>query len=202
MSFKKASPDYLLADTTEKRERGLSGVDPSSVKGMLFVFPSSNVVSFHNKDCLAPIAIKWMNNLEVVGEALLPKYDGQMVQVTSPSPVNMVLEQFAQLRRTYDYGEGPYSNMQDTKSIQDYLQKRRRKRASLLSEASCLHGNKIKVMVENKPLEYCLDCQEILSGGKDNRGDWNKQYFDINVAPYNDIGAPDARAIDKIDFYS
>jgi len=186
-SFKKASKDYLIANTPEERAKGLSGMDPESTKGMLFVFPESEYATFHNKDCLAPIAIKWINNTEVIGEAYLPAYDGQLVQVSSPARVNMVLEQFAQFKRSYDYGKGPYSDMN--------------KKKKSITEAwirSCPHGNVMNTTIQGEPAQFCLDCQQIITNKKENRGDWSKAILNNTTDDqYNDIGSNEARPVEN-----
>jgi uncharacterized membrane protein (UPF0127 family) len=57
-----------VADTEEKRKKGLSGISAlSEDEGMIFVFPESGYYSFWMKDMLFPIDIIWIDeNKEVV----------------------------------------------------------------------------------------------------------------------------------------
>jgi len=83
-----------IADTPEKRERGLSGRAPLAPnEGMLFVFDEPGIYSFWMKEMLFPIDIVWIDE------------EGRVVHITEnadpssypqtfspPSPVLYVLE--------------------------------------------------------------------------------------------------------------
>ena len=118
------------------------------------------------------------------------------------APDKWLAEKTAQLRRTYDYGEGVYTGMDKYKSIKDYLKKRREKRAEMLSTVTCQHKNITPIMVQGSEYLYCADYKQYIDKNTLNRGTWDRNYFEVNVSPYNDIGFFDARPIDKSEYYS
>ena len=85
----------LIADTPAEWERGLMYTRKiDNADGMLFIFPSSEVRTFWNKNTLMELRIFWINNDKVVGESILPSVEKTKttVTVTSPSQVNKVVE--------------------------------------------------------------------------------------------------------------
>lgn len=101
-----------IADSNQKRYQGLSGrsILPAD-QGMLFVFADYSRRSFVMRQMLFPLDIIWIKDNIVVGcESNLPAPpdDGSLpVSVTSPSPVNYVLEINAGWcnRHTLRYGD-------------------------------------------------------------------------------------------------
>ena len=85
-----------VADTSLKRERGLSGRDRvgGGADGMLFVFETPASYSFHMKDMRFPIDIIWINNDKVVGMVIGAEIESgpDYTIYASPEPVNRVLE--------------------------------------------------------------------------------------------------------------
>lgn len=103
-------------------------------------------------------------------------------------------------RRNEDYGEGLYTNMDKYKSVKDYLQKKKRRRARLLALLKianvvcpkCQTDEVTYLKTENNnPLYYCNKCKEmILTTRRDERGDWTEQYMSNtinNTSPYDNI---------------
>jgi len=76
--------------------KGLSGrIKLPWENGMLFIYPDKEVKRFHMKGMLFPIDIIWLSDGEVVGTVeKLERYqeDGNLSVVSSPEPVNRVLE--------------------------------------------------------------------------------------------------------------
>ena len=105
-------------------------------------------------------------------------------------------------RRNEDFGEGLYTNMEKYKSVSDYLQKKKRRRARLLTLLKIKKANTVCPKCQeddisfiktegNNPLYYCNKCKEmILTTRRDERGDWTDQYMSNtinNTSPYNNM---------------
>ena len=85
-----------VADTSLKRERGLSGRDRvgGGADGMLFVFETPASYSFHMKDMRFPIDIIWIKDNRVIGisDSLEPSTEPVPPTYYPPDNVNYVLE--------------------------------------------------------------------------------------------------------------
>ncbi len=85
----------LVADTPEKREKGLmyyrklEGVD-----GMIFIFSKKELLSFWNKNTYMDLDLYWIDDKKVVGKSYLPSIEQSMMILTvnSPEKVNKVIE--------------------------------------------------------------------------------------------------------------
>lgn len=61
--------------------------------GMLFIFPETGVRTFWNQRTLISLDIIWIRDDRVIGVSQLPRVQDQgIVEVSSPKPVNFVLE--------------------------------------------------------------------------------------------------------------
>lgn len=82
-----------IANTPERRERGLSGTDSIPFGGMLFVFPSETVPQFWMKDMRYSLDLVWINDngrVQSVSRSISPQ---TYPQTFSPdAPVRSVLE--------------------------------------------------------------------------------------------------------------
>lgn len=91
-----AKLEVLIADTEEKRTKGLMGVTSLEAdSGMLFIFPDSSPRTFWNKDTLIPLDLIWIANEHVVGISSLPSVmqsNNQIVTISSPEAANWVVE--------------------------------------------------------------------------------------------------------------
>lgn len=86
-----------IADTDEKRTRGLSGRDKlEQNEGMLFVFPSPGFYRFWMKDMKFPLDFIWIDNDKIVDlteNVSLPKSAGEILSTFSAKyPFDKVLE--------------------------------------------------------------------------------------------------------------
>jgi len=88
-----------IADTPEKRTKGLSGRDSlDQNKGMLFVFPKESTATFWMKDMRFDLDIIWIRNLKIVKidkKAKAPKAgtpDNKLTLYHSEEPIDYVLE--------------------------------------------------------------------------------------------------------------
>lgn len=125
------------------------------------------------------------------------------------------------LMRSYDYGESPYSRMDEYKSIEDFLKKRKKKREAALRKLamdgdmfmqlpyqspirkdpinhhmdSCLHRNTQEVAIKSDSVTVCLDCNQIIRTPNLNRGDWDADDFPSNNMEYNELGSAEAEPI-------
>lgn len=88
--------EVKIADTKQKRNRGLGGTDPlERNEGMLFVFPEHGRYSFWMKDVAYPIDIIWIDTNKIVdiaprvppevSDEALPRYQPRL-------PANRVIE--------------------------------------------------------------------------------------------------------------
>ncbi|MBI4100276.1 DUF192 domain-containing protein [Candidatus Microgenomates bacterium] len=92
----KAKITVEIADTTEKKVKGLSG-RPSlgQNEGMLFVFPQKSAYSFWMKDMKFPLDFIWINGSQVVDitkNVPYPQDSGQPPLVSPKAVVDKVLE--------------------------------------------------------------------------------------------------------------
>lgn len=88
----------FLADTEEKRTRGLMHItDLPKDSGMLFLFTDTALRTFWNKNTLIDLDIVWIAGGKIVGISQLPSItrSGSVVLVSSPEPVDRVLEVLA-----------------------------------------------------------------------------------------------------------
>ena len=95
-TFKGEEIPVEVADTLKKRNLGL-GKRASLKKnwGMLFVFEKRKQHRFWMKDMQFPLDIIWLDNHKIVHithNAQPPNFDDEPVVMTSPIPVNFVLE--------------------------------------------------------------------------------------------------------------
>lgn len=88
--------EVLVADTEEKRTKGLMGVTKLTTDtGMLFIFPDSSPRTFWNKNTLIPLDLIWISNGNVVDISSLPSIsqsNNQIISVPSSEAIDMVLE--------------------------------------------------------------------------------------------------------------
>ena len=88
--------EVLVADTEEKRTKGLMGVtELATDTGMLFVFPDASPRTFWNKNTLIPLDLIWINDGRVVGVSSLPSITqsgNQIISLPSPDAADWVLE--------------------------------------------------------------------------------------------------------------
>ena len=92
----RAKLEVFIADTEEKRTRGLMGVTTLATdSGMLFTFPDSSLRTFWNKNTLVPLDLIWIADGRVVDISSLPSVTqsgNQIVTISSPEAVNWVVE--------------------------------------------------------------------------------------------------------------
>lgn len=86
----------LIADTQEKRTKGLMGVTELVADvGMLFVFPDASPRTFWNKNTLIPLDLIWIASGRVIGVSSLPSITqsgNQIISLPSPDAADWVLE--------------------------------------------------------------------------------------------------------------
>jgi len=129
------------------------------------------------------------------------------------------------LMRSYDYGQSPYSRMDEFDSIEDFLSKRRKKRKAALEKIAmdgdmfmqlpyqnpvhkvpatdpkdhhvgpCPHRNTQEVAIKADSVTVCLDCNQIVRTPYLNRGDWDGNDFPVNNMEYNELGSAEAEPI-------
>lgn len=91
-----AKLEVLIADTEEKRTKGLMGVTSLEANsGMLFIFPDFSPRTFWNKNTLIPLDLIWIANGHVVGISSLPSVmqsNNQIARISSPEAANWVVE--------------------------------------------------------------------------------------------------------------
>lgn len=101
MNYKLEGKTYnlLIAKTPQEWKKGLMDIYPASpslrgANGMIFIFPDKTVRTFWNKNTYVDLDVYWLNDGKVVGESELPSIEKsrEIVTVTSPSPVNKVIE--------------------------------------------------------------------------------------------------------------
>jgi|SRR3989344_779539 len=90
------SLEVLVADTEEKRTKGLMNVTEfADDTGMLFIFPDASSRTFWNKNTLIPLDIIWIAGGRVAGVSSLPSITqsgNQIVSMPSPDAVDWVVE--------------------------------------------------------------------------------------------------------------
>lgn len=91
-----AKLDVFVADTREKRTKGLMGVaDLGPDAGMLFMFPNASPRTFWNKNTLIPLDLIWISSGRVIGVSSLPSIaesGNKIISLSSPSAADWVLE--------------------------------------------------------------------------------------------------------------
>ncbi|TSC72132.1 MAG: hypothetical protein G01um101470_409 [Parcubacteria group bacterium Gr01-1014_70] len=91
-----ASLNVFVADTPEKRTRGLMGVSHlAEDAGMLFIFSDSSPRTFWNKNTLIDLDLLWISENRVVGISALPSISqsgGEIVSIRSPKSADKVVE--------------------------------------------------------------------------------------------------------------
>jgi len=100
ISYKISGKTYclLLADTPEKQQKGLmfyqNKKELKGADGMLFIFSQKNYFSFWNKNTYLDLDLYWIDDERIVAKDFLPsiKKTKQILTITSPKPVNKVVE--------------------------------------------------------------------------------------------------------------
>lgn len=97
MTYRLVNKNYrlLIADNQDKWTKGLmyyrqlKGVD-----GMIFLFPDKAYRTFWNKNTLMNLDLVWLDDNAIKGKDRLPSIEKsqQIVMVSSPAPVNKVIE--------------------------------------------------------------------------------------------------------------
>jgi hypothetical protein len=85
----------LVADEEKERNEGLMyRRQLDGVEGMIFVFPEKSYRSFWNKNTYLNLDVYWIDDDKIIGKDYLPSLgkSGVVVSVTSPKPVNKVVE--------------------------------------------------------------------------------------------------------------
>ena len=85
----------LVADTAEKRTRGLMNVTTlADDSGMFFMFPDLMLRTFWNKNTYIDLDVIWVRDGRVAGVSRLPAItkSGTVMTVSSPEPANTVIE--------------------------------------------------------------------------------------------------------------
>lgn len=98
----------ILADTAEKRTRGLSGYQALGPKeGMLFIFPDIGRFSFWMSDVTFPIDIIWIGPdnkiLGVAQNATPSQQEKPIIYYDPPGPIRFVLEMPAGSYKKYNF---------------------------------------------------------------------------------------------------
>ncbi len=82
-----------LARTSSEHARGLMHRrELAENAGMLFLFESSSLQTFWNKNTLIPLDVIWIRGDVVIGVDVLPTINEGLTTVSSPSEVDRVLE--------------------------------------------------------------------------------------------------------------
>jgi len=85
----------VVAETPEQMQKGLMFVrKPVDFDGMIFTFPNYEPRTFWNMNTFEDLTIYWMKDEEIRGTSDLPSIEksGETVRVSSPEPVNIVVE--------------------------------------------------------------------------------------------------------------
>jgi len=85
----------LLARKSDEWAKGLMNYRTlEGADGMLFIFPDKQLRTFWNKDTFMDLKLYWLDDDTVVGTNDLPSVgkSGHIVLVSSPSPINKVVE--------------------------------------------------------------------------------------------------------------
>ncbi|MBI4708673.1 MAG: DUF192 domain-containing protein [Candidatus Portnoybacteria bacterium] len=86
-----------IADTAEKRKKGLSGRDPlTENEGMLFIFDESGIYGFWMKEMKFSLDLIWVDGdkiVDITKDVPAPASDSEELKVYNPSQeINKVLE--------------------------------------------------------------------------------------------------------------
>ncbi len=97
LDYKINGRNYRLLTATNQQqwEKGLMFVRKlDNTDGMIFLFPDRQYRTFWNKNTLMDLDLYWLNDDTVVGQSFLPSIEKsqQTVTVTSPEPINKVVE--------------------------------------------------------------------------------------------------------------
>ena len=97
ISYRLENKNYrlLVAKNQSQWEQGLMYFRKlDGVNGMIFEFPDKQYRTFWNKNTYMNLKLYWLDDSKVVGISDLPSIDksGSIVTVSSPAPVNNVLE--------------------------------------------------------------------------------------------------------------
>jgi hypothetical protein len=86
----------LVADTEEKRHKGLMDVtvdEMNGFDGMIFKFNNKDIRSFWNRNTRLDLDVYWIADGKVIGKDKLPAMQGDNeVIISAPQPVNTVIE--------------------------------------------------------------------------------------------------------------
>lgn len=85
----------LVADTPEKRSKGLSGIKTlKGYDGMMFVFNPPQEVAFWNKETYLPLMLYWYRGDTLLGKDELPPVTQtvNVLRISSPDKVDRVVE--------------------------------------------------------------------------------------------------------------
>ncbi len=84
----------LVADRPAEWEKGLMNIrQKTNFDGILFRFPDKAYRNFWNKNTLLDLNIYWLVDEQVIRKDFLPAITrGGLVTITSPQPVNRVIE--------------------------------------------------------------------------------------------------------------
>jgi uncharacterized membrane protein (UPF0127 family) len=84
----------LTAVTDSQRQQGLMNYHkPVKFDGMQFLFPSSQIATFWNRNTHLDLTVYWLQGDKVIGQADLPAVDHSGLQtIRSPQPVDRVVE--------------------------------------------------------------------------------------------------------------
>lgn len=110
-----------IADTPQKRERGLSGRDRlAENEGMLFLFPQPAQQNFWMRDMKFPIDIIWLRGPWVIGfvENAQPSAGNLIPTFTSPPDTDLVLEVAAGTARRLNMKTGDMVTLSDLEYTQ------------------------------------------------------------------------------------
>lgn len=103
------SVDVDVADDAASRAQGLMNRESlGDNEGMLFVFPTQDLLTFWMKDTLIPLDIIFFNGLgQVIGsDTMTPCTEDPCLRYTSSGPSNIALEVNAGFVETHEIGPG------------------------------------------------------------------------------------------------
>lgn len=86
----------VVADNYERRQQGLMYVRKpvEEFDGMIFLFEDKELHTFWNMNTFEDLTLYWMDDETIVGTSELPSIEKskEIVRVSSPKPVNIVIE--------------------------------------------------------------------------------------------------------------